>query len=88
MTQLSLVDALINQHSGLAAAEANDRSWIDRMREIAREICRQKGSVNVDDLRVHCSIFAVGHPVSAHAWGAIFKQPGWKGNRPQAQRIQ
>jgi hypothetical protein len=71
VTQLSLADALSKQDAGIARAEANDHNWIEAMREIARRICADRGSVSVDDLRIHASIRDLGSPISSHAWGAI-----------------
>jgi len=54
---------------GIALVATHNAAWLEEARAIAREICRQSGSVTAEDVRdkIHT---APNHP---NAWGAIFK---------------
>ena len=70
MSQLSLLGPLAN----LEAAEAGFLVWA---RGYARTVALTTGSVSSDDIRQECDRVGL-QPNSPHAFGAIFKEQGWR----------
>jgi len=75
--QLNLSLGMRLRDRGLDAVEDHNMSWVDRMRWVARRICDEEFTVSADDLRdyVHRNN---DHPDHPNAWGAIFRQKGWR----------
>jgi len=64
------------REGGLDSVEANNQSWIERIRAVARQISMASGSVSADDLRK----WADKHndqPGHVNAWGSVFRGAGW-----------
>ena len=79
MNQMSLFDAEGQKREGLDAVERHNRSWVEHMRKVAREICERRGYVTIDDLRS----YADEHDMPPHhqnAWGAVFRGAEWVAN--------
>ena len=62
--------------SGIASVEFNNLSWVERMREVAREISQNQGYVCADDLRRYANKHN-DQPGHVNGWGAVFRAPGW-----------
>lgn len=62
---------------GLDKVEKSHGRWVDRMRELARQIARSRGFVSADDLRDHANKTG-DHPHHQNAWGAIFRGAEWE----------
>lgn len=56
--------------SQLALFETRDAEFLDRCRTLAVEVCRQQGSVSINDIRDRMSIPAQMHP---SVLGAVFR---------------
>jgi len=62
---------------GVRLVETNNAEFIAQMREYARVVCAVAREVHIDALRRFA--FAKGiKPKSPNAWGAIFREKGWK----------
>ena len=57
---------------GLARLEAKAEEWVWQVRHLAREICRQHGSVTTDDLR---ELFTLPEGLHLNTWGCILRRP-------------
>lgn len=62
---------------GVRLVEMSNSEFIERMRDHARLVYTHVGEVHIDALRRFA--FANGiKPKSSAAWGAIFREKGWK----------
>ena len=61
---------------GLDLVEANNMSWVERIRKVAQHISNQHGSVSADDLRRYAKKNN-DHPAHHNAWGSVFRGRGW-----------
>lgn len=77
MTQLDFDAALTAKAAGLERVEAKNQPFVTYMRLVAQEISRQRGSVHIDDLRVHADYHGLA-PRHPNAWGCLFRGPGWQ----------
>lgn len=62
---------------GIETVSQNNQDWLGWIREKARRIARNVGSVSADDLRN----VAVSHhwePIHPNAWGAVFRGAEWQ----------
>ena len=65
----------LKQH-GQDMAGWGSLNFVVTMREVAKQMSLEKGSVTIDDLRV----YAVQHglqPTHPNAWGTLFIEKGW-----------
>lgn len=74
MTQLDL--GLQAKAAGLARVEAAHPDFVPMMRDAAKVMSAQRGSVHIDDLRVYADGLGL-RPRHPNAWGAILRGPGW-----------
>ena len=63
---------------GVGTVAARNEDWLEAVRREARRISTWKGHVTADDIRSWAS--QTGFPIPTHpnAWGAVFREPGWK----------
>ena len=69
--QMDLFTARRARDRGINRVSSKNATFLETMRGVARMICRQKGSVTADDLRVWAARNGI-QPSHANAWGAIF----------------
>jgi hypothetical protein len=62
---------------GVERVSRGSPGFLYLMREKAREICRIKGEVCSDDLRVYAAGEGI-KPRHPNAWGAVFRESGWE----------
>ena len=67
---------LFMRDNGLDSVENNNLNWVERMREIAKNISAEIGEVCADDLRriADKTNDQPGHP---NAWGSVFRGREW-----------
>lgn len=75
--KIDLATAEVRKSLGIHQVTDHNRTWVNSMREIARQICAKNGSVTTDDLRVYADNHDF-HPRHPNAWGAIFHGNSWK----------
>lgn len=64
--------------AGIERVARPNQEWLEAVRAEARRICGWKGHVTADDLQAWVRTSAIGPPTHHNAWGAVFKEPGWK----------
>lgn len=80
--QLTLTGEVLKQ-AGLDLVEANNETFVETMRTIAKGLSLLHGEVTTDDLR-RAAEKAHLKPKHPNSWGAIFRGAGWVviGRRP------
>lgn len=87
--QLSLLEGRAARDAGLDQAERNARGWVQRARDAAVRIFREKGEAHIDDVRDWAND-AGDLPASSRAWGAVFRrtpETPWKAIGVRASRV-
>ena len=74
--QQNLFSGIFLRDRGLDLTGLNNLPWLERIRDIATQISRRKGSVSADDLRAY-AFENNDYPKHHNAWGAVFKGKGW-----------
>lgn len=72
-----LTQAESRRDQGTSSVAASNADFVEHMRHIAEDICRDRGQVTCDDLRR----YALRHglkPKHPNAWGAVFRGNGWR----------
>lgn len=80
MTQLSLLDHAAGQQlrdAGVAKVTASNAEFVNRMRQVARQVSYARGWCHIDDCRRGADELGIA-PSSSNAWGAIFAGKGWQ----------
>lgn len=72
--------------AALAGVESNNGDWLRWARVEAQAMSLLRGSVTSDDVREKANLYGL-QPDSPHAWGAIFKAPGWRWVGREPSRI-
>ena len=67
---------LFMREQGLDSVEYHNMNWVERMRERARKLSIQHGSVCADDLRLIANK-THDNPEHVNAWGAVFRGKDW-----------
>ena len=63
--------------AGVQLTATNNRRFLARMRQYAKAMALRHGRVHIDDVRKH-ALELVLKPESSNAWGAIFREQGWR----------
>ena len=66
-TQLEL--SIAAGKAGIERVASKNLAFLAEVRELAVQLCRQRGTVTIDDVREN-TIWKPSHP---NAWGAVFK---------------
>jgi len=74
--QTSFLDELQRKETGLRTIREHTMEFQERMRIVAENICRNKGTVTSDDLRFFADQARI-KPIHKNAWGGIFHGNGW-----------
>ena len=74
--QLDLESALAAKAQGLDRVEGTHPDFVPLMRAVAQAVSQARGEVHIDDLRLEAAAWG-WRPRSPHAWGVIFRGPGW-----------
>lgn len=74
--QLQLKLGIDLKNAGLDLVELNNLTWVERMREIAKQFSSRFGFVSADDLRKYADE-TDDQPKHPNAWGSIFRGSGW-----------
>lgn len=61
---------------GLDAVEHSNLTWVEAMREYAKQVSAQEGCVCADDIREYANRID-WHPAHHNAFGAVFR-PKWR----------
>lgn len=67
---------------GIARVAGVNKRWLSAMRDEARRLCALQGDVTADDLRDFADNVCVYAPTHRNAWGAIFREAGWRAQGP------
>lgn len=75
--EVSLKKGLEQQQLAMDLMETNNDSFIESMRSVARMMCRARGAISTDDLRIwfdmNQAAKGIPSPTSNKVWGTIFK---------------
>ena len=80
MIQESLFDYAAGKEAkeaGQASVELHNIDFVTNMRDVARAIARENGTVSADDLRRYAAANDI-KPAHPNAWGSIFRGKGWR----------
>lgn len=75
-TQTELQLGMNLRDYGLDLVEANNLTWIERLRKVAQHISNVRGSVSADDLRRYAAKHN-DYPAHQNAWGGVFRGNEW-----------
>ncbi len=73
----NLDQSVAAKETGQDLVSSHNPTFLDTMRQVARDIAARQGSVTADDLRR----YAAAHSITPHhpnAWGAIFRGAHWQ----------
>jgi hypothetical protein len=76
-SQLPLFDGERLKAEGIARVEEHNGSFVQVMRQVARNIATSKGWVTASDLREVASDYGLA-PKHPNAWGAVFSSKEWE----------
>jgi len=76
--QLDLMEARRRRDRGITRVSGKNMAFIEHMRQVAVSLCKLKGQITIDDLRVWHEASHERDPTSQNAWGVIFKDKRFK----------
>jgi hypothetical protein len=63
------------KEAGIAQASAGNENWLQKVREFAKKLAKENGSVSINELRQE---FCLPLGASPNLWGAVFKTREFK----------
>jgi len=77
LSQLNLFRGQQEQSAGIARVAKHNASFIELMRDVAKRISLERGSVSIDDFRQFAGERGIV-PIHQNAWGGVFRGPEWQ----------